>query len=555
MSSRRDPRSSAIAQLAALWRTSIELVLGLFARRWSRAPLALATAGTTRLLSSRSSTVDPLFVPSGASASESSTPPPVAPVAPAARSFAITGSLWTVTGYGAGQVIRLASNLVLTWLLFKEAFGQMVLVNIVLQGATMFSDIGIGPSIIQHRRGDDPVFLDTAWSIQVVRGLCLWLACALIAPAAALFYSDPQLSWLIPVAGISAAISGLNSTKIFSVNRHMMLGRRTLIELASQIVGAVAMVVWALIDRSVWALVAGGIANSLCKMVLSHVALPGRVNRWRFDPRARRELLTFGKWVFVSTLITFFVLQIDRLVLGKLIPSGELGVYGIAMSIASLPTLVAGMIASSVAYPLLATQSRDDPGALAATTHSVRRYVLPVGLFALVAVALASPAFFHLLYDKPYHEAAWIAPALTVPFWFSMLTIASDRTLLAIGDARTLAISNAVGLAFKVLGCFLGFHFGGLLGFILGLTLGTLAAHVVVEIALDRIGIPIWSGDVKCTLALIGGVLLSAALWYGGQRLVGAQHGLWIEIAVPLVVLVPASFAVYRRLRAGIGAR
>lgn len=474
---------------------------------------------------------------------------------PALRSFAVTGSLWTMLGYGAGQLIRLASNLLLTWLLFKEAFGQMVLVNIVLQGATMFSDIGIGPSIIQHRRGDDQAFLDTAWTIQVLRGLTLWAACLLIAPIAASFYEDPALAWLIPVAAISAAISGLNSTKIFSVNRHMMLGRRTLIELASQFVGAITMIVWALFDRSVWALVAGGVANSFAKMVLSHVALPGPWNRLRLEPRARGELLKFGKWVFVSTLITFFVLQIDRLVLGKLITAGELGVYGIAISIASLPTLVAGMIASSVAYPMLATQQREDPGALAATTHAVRRNMLPVCLLALVAVALASPAFFHVLYDEPYYEAAWIAPALTVPFWFSMLTVASDRTLLAVGDARTLAVSNAVGLVFKALGCFVGFHYGGLLGFILGLTAGTFAAHVVVQIALDRIGIPIWRGDIRCTLALVGAVFVSAAIWYGGKHVLGPEHQLLLEILAPIVVLAPASWFVWRRLRAGMARR
>src|SRR5258706_9299249 len=87
----------------------------------------------------------------------------------------VSGSVWTIAGYGAGQVLRLAGNLVLARLLYPEAFGLMALVSVFLQGLAMFSDIGIGPSIIQSRRGDELAFLNTAWTIQVVRGIVLWV--------------------------------------------------------------------------------------------------------------------------------------------------------------------------------------------------------------------------------------------------------------------------------------------------------------------------------------------------------------------------------------------
>ena len=85
------------------------------------------------------------------------------------------GSAWVVFGHVASQGIRLAANLILTRLLFPEAFGLMALVNIFLQGLEMFTVLGIGPSIIQNRRGDDPAFLNTAWTIQVIRGFVLWI--------------------------------------------------------------------------------------------------------------------------------------------------------------------------------------------------------------------------------------------------------------------------------------------------------------------------------------------------------------------------------------------
>ena len=96
---------------------------------------------------------------------------------------ALRSALFTLGGFGSAQLIRLASNLILTRLLFPEAFGMMALTMVFLQGLQMFSDVGVAPAIQQSKRGDDADFLDTAWTIQVVRGLCLWLAaCALAWP-------------------------------------------------------------------------------------------------------------------------------------------------------------------------------------------------------------------------------------------------------------------------------------------------------------------------------------------------------------------------------------
>ncbi|MAM40791.1 MAG: polysaccharide biosynthesis protein, partial [Erythrobacter sp.] len=155
----------------------------------------------------------------------------------------------------AQQLIRLGSNLILTRLLFPEAFGLMALVQTFMAGLAMFSDIGIGPSIIQNRRGEDPDFLNTAWTIQVGRGVMLWLgACALAWPAAQ-FYNEPQLLSLMPAVGLTALIAGFQTTKTVVANRQLRLGRQSAISLATQCIGILVMVVLAWIWPSIWALV------------------------------------------------------------------------------------------------------------------------------------------------------------------------------------------------------------------------------------------------------------------------------------------------------------
>ena len=163
----------------------------------------------------------------------------------------LRGAGWTALGFGASQIIRFGSNLILTRLLFPEAFGLMALITVFMVGLAMFSDIGLSPAILQDQRGDDPNFLNTVWTIQVIRGVCLWLGTCIIALPVAAFYGEPMLAQLLPAAGLTLLVSGLNPTRLDTANRHLMLGRVVLIDLLSQVIGIVVVVLLAWSMRSV----------------------------------------------------------------------------------------------------------------------------------------------------------------------------------------------------------------------------------------------------------------------------------------------------------------
>jgi O-antigen/teichoic acid export membrane protein len=113
------------------------------------------------------------------------------------------GSVITMLGFGGTQAVRLLGNLVLARLLFPEAFGVMALVTVLLVGLAMLSDLGISPAIQGNPRGDDPEFLNTAWTINLIRGGVLFLTgCALAWPMSVI-YDAPILLQVVPVACIS----------------------------------------------------------------------------------------------------------------------------------------------------------------------------------------------------------------------------------------------------------------------------------------------------------------------------------------------------------------
>ena len=267
------------------------------------------------------------------------------------------------------MVIRLGSNLILTRLLFPEAFGLMALVNAFLMGLAMFSDLGIGPSVVQSSRGDDPQFLDTAWVLQIARGVVLWVFTCLLAWPLAAFYGQPSISALLPVAGLGVLIAGFNSTSLMTLQRHLRVAKQTLVRLAGQITGVSVMLAWALIHPTVWALVAGGVVGHAVTLVLSHGVVADRRDRPRWDRESARDIFSFGKWIFLSTVLTFLVGHADRLIFGKVVPLDTLGIYSIAAMLATLPTGVLHGVGWAVVFPALSrkAESRRD-----LRSHAVR---------------------------------------------------------------------------------------------------------------------------------------------------------------------------------------
>ena len=119
------------------------------------------------------------------------------------RQRILRAGTWTFVGYGVSQAIRLGGNLVMTRLLVPEMFGVMAIASIVLAMLMMLSDIGLTHNIVQSRRGEDPVFLNTAWAVQIIRGGLLWAAALLFSSG---LYAGNQAGWFHPFPFLSRAV-------------------------------------------------------------------------------------------------------------------------------------------------------------------------------------------------------------------------------------------------------------------------------------------------------------------------------------------------------------
>jgi O-antigen/teichoic acid export membrane protein len=352
----------------------------------------------------------------------------------ALRARAWRGSALTVLKFGGSNLLRLAANLILTRLLFPEAFGLMALVQVFVVGMQMFSDIGIQTSVIRSNRGDDPVFLNTAWTVQIIRGFILWLGCLAVAAPAARFYDQPELQTLLPVVGLNAVVLGFGSIHNFTANRNLMLGRVTALELGGQLIGALVMIVLSLILQSVWALVIGGLVGVAVYAVLSHLFLPGPRCRLAMEGEAFWEIFGFGKWLFVSSAAGFLIGHGDKMILGRFISLGDLALYNLAMQLVLMPMMLNRALISRILLPLIVNRP---PGESVQNQANIfrARMLLSAGVFLILTpLVFFGREIIEFLYDPRYYGAGVILSGISAAWLFQIITAGHSQILLATGN-------------------------------------------------------------------------------------------------------------------------
>jgi O-antigen/teichoic acid export membrane protein len=370
------------------------------------------------------------------------------------KNKSIRASAWTIAAFGTSQLLRLLSNLILTRLLLPEMFGLMAIVTVVRVGVHMCSEIGLKVNIIRHDKGEEPSILNTAWTMQVIRGLILWFLIALIAwllsvmtgenyiPSNSI-YSDPRLPLLLIVTGSVAFITGFESTRIWLAQRNMMLGRLTFLNLFSQVIGLSVMVWMAWAYKTVWALVIGTIVSESIRTVLSHYVLVGSKNYFFWDKKTVFEFLHFGKWLLLSAVITFFAVNGDRVLLGGILTAEQLGFYTIAYFLAtSLKDLVESLT-SNVWFPLLSTTYREDKEKIVTVYYDIRFKLDLAIYFSVGFLYVIAPLIIQIMYDERYQSSGWMLQILSIALIGSCFRLGSSL-LLSMGNPKVGTIAVAL---------------------------------------------------------------------------------------------------------------
>lgn len=421
------------------------------------------------------------------------------------RSKAFNAMLWVLIGNGGYQVIRFASNLILARLLFPEAFGIMAIVTAIIIGLGQISDVGLREGVINSDRAHDARFMQTAWTLQVLKALVVALLTLAIAWPAAHFYGEDLLLPVIAVTAITMLMQGFRSIALLAYDKRMDLKTQVKCDMFTQIVSVAVIIGWAMIWPSVWALVAGHLVASILEIFLSYRLFKGHFSRFTWDKETVSGMFHFGKWILISSTVSFISLQGSTLIMGGFLSLAELGKYSFAAGLAGMSTLLAYDLSRRVLHPHF-RESFD--------THNdyrtVRNYRLLFNLgFTCICITFAvfGDKLIRFLYDDRYIEAGWMLQILAV----GQIGIALNGTLMpfliAKGDSFSQMTTSFARASLMVLFIIIGGTFFGSLGVIIGYTLSHLLVHPVMIILAARHGYNCALDDILIMLFSIAFIL------------------------------------------------
>ena len=442
----------------------------------------------------------------------------------AKRSRAYSGTIWSVLGYGGSQAIRLASNLILTRLLFPEIFGLMALVQVILQGLKMMSDIGISTSVIRDERGDEPDFLNTAWTLQIIRGLLIWFISVLAAYPMAVAYDSTELVLLIPLVASTVIFQGFTSPAVLSLKRHIQLDKLLLWEISSQFITTVITVVAVWYFRSIWAIAISGVIGAFLTCLLSFKLPYKHSIKLSIDLTSASTMLFFGKWIFVSSLVTLIINKGDVLVLGLFLSKADLGVFAIAAIWSRMAYELLQKINQQVMTPLYAMVFRENRSSVKAQMAKTRVRLLALSLPIIIALVFGGQLLIDILYDSRYQSAGWMLQVLAVGTIAAAITATSANALLSFGDSFGYMIFQVVSGVLLGICMLVGGSEYGVAGLIAGVSISKFISYPVLVVFLVRHNI--WLPKVDGAAVLFTSVVIGFGLWWlGGLNIPLTDNG------------------------------
>jgi O-antigen/teichoic acid export membrane protein len=341
-------------------------------------------------------------------------------------------------------------------LLGPTAFGLVALVNVFITGLNLISDLGIGTDVIQHRRGDEPAFVNTAFLIGAGRGVILWLMASLLARPFASFYHQPAVFPLALMAASSVLTTGLTSGSVYTLTRHVRLGRLTVLRVVAEAAGLVVSVVWAIVSPSAWSLVAGRVATDLIFTVGTHFVGDQRASL-AWDPSAAKDIMAFGAGMFASSATYFLAGEAERLVVGKFVDLVMLGCFSLALSMTAAATGVFQRLLSQVFYPMIASSARANRDLAASQFRKSRLALLVITGMMAISFIIGSKWIVAFLLGPKFAATGWILQLLGFRAALDIFTAATTQMLFALGSSKYAAAGNITKLVFLGIGLTIAF--------------------------------------------------------------------------------------------------
>jgi len=320
---------------------------------------------------------------------------------------ATIGAGWVVAWRGVSRLLGVANTIILARLLLPADFGLVAMAMTFETSLLMMSAFPVHDALLRRPEADTDLH-DAAFTIQAVRAVLTSLIIAAGAPIAAVWFSEPRLTWLVLALAATTAANGLTNIGIVEFQRELRFDVQFKLQLVPAMLQMLVTVGTAWLTRSYWALVVGLAVLRISTVVMSYAIHPYRP---RFSLSGWRLLVGFSFWLWLGCLAGMVWGQVDTFVVGPAFGSAGLGLYVLAGQVASLPSTELVVPIAAVLFAGFAYAQREGKGAAPNPLTIASALVLLLAPMALVISAGAANLVTILLGPKWSAAAPLVAIA------------------------------------------------------------------------------------------------------------------------------------------------
>jgi O-antigen/teichoic acid export membrane protein len=176
-------------------------------------------------------------------------------------------------------------------------------------------------------------------------------------------------------------------------------------------------------------------------------------------------------------------------VLGKILPSDELGVYTIAFFLSQAVILALQQLSGTVLFPVYTKLAKLGISELRKKIGKIRQTLMLCSLPIIWAMAIWGRLIVEVLYDERYIEAGWMLQILAIRAVAQVVMITMQGILLAHGDSFRHMILQLSRVLIMGIGMYIGFVLGSTRGILIGMTVASFVEYPIMTGLIVQYGV------------------------------------------------------------------
>lgn len=380
----------------------------------------------------------------------------------------ISGFMWLLTGSGVQVLLKIGVLAVLARLVSPQEFGLTGIAIIALEFSKMFTQMGIGPAIVQMKELKE-AHLKTGLSLSLIMGVffasTLFMSSTLLAD----FFSMKELEQVLKVISSIFFVDSMTLVGQALMQRNMKFKAMAGIDIFSYAIGYGAVgITLGFLGWGKWALIFALMTQSVVQAFLVVIIQPFP-KQPKLELKAFKELIHFGGGFTLARIGNYIALQGDNLVVGKTLGPAALGLYGRAYQFMVMPAALFGTALDQALFPAMA-KVQDNKKQLGNAYLTGISFISLIGIPLSVVLIILAPEIIATLLGPDWSAVKLPFQILACSMLFRMSYKISDTLVRATGAVYKRAWRQLVYAAMVVFGSYIG-HFWGLSGVACGVAI------------------------------------------------------------------------------------